>query len=62
MVQFAWALLLARHTGRDDVVLGATVSGRPPEIDGVEAMTGLFINTLPVRVDLRGPGTACGRR
>ncbi|MEV8449397.1 amino acid adenylation domain-containing protein [Streptomyces parvus] len=57
VVQFAWALLLARHTGRDDVVLGATVSGRPPEIDGVETMTGLFINTLPVRVDLREPGT-----
>ncbi|WP_145501362.1 non-ribosomal peptide synthetase [Streptomyces sp. CFMR 7] len=57
VVQFAWALLLARHTGRDDVVFGATVSGRPPEIDGVESMTGLFINTLPVRVDLRAGGT-----
>ncbi|MEW2067866.1 amino acid adenylation domain-containing protein [Streptomyces sp. NPDC007346] len=57
VVQFAWALLLARHTGREDVVFGATVSGRPPEIDGVESMTGLFINTLPVRVDLRAGGT-----
>ncbi|WP_411083388.1 amino acid adenylation domain-containing protein [Streptomyces sp. cmx-18-6] len=53
VVQFAWALLLARHTGREDVILGATVSGRPAEIDEVESMTGLFINTLPVRVDLR---------
>ncbi|MGW6289849.1 amino acid adenylation domain-containing protein, partial [Streptomyces sp. NPDC055107] len=57
VVQFAWGLLLARHTGREDVVFGATVSGRPPEIEDVESMTGLFINTLPVRVDLRAGGT-----
>ncbi|EGE39932.1 non-ribosomal peptide synthetase [Streptomyces sp. SID4928] len=57
VIQFAWGLLLARHTGREDVVFGATVSGRPPEIDDVETMTGLFINTLPVRVDLRAGGT-----
>ncbi|MFI1018396.1 amino acid adenylation domain-containing protein [Streptomyces sp. NPDC020965] len=56
VMQFAWGLLLARQTGRDDVVFGATVSGRPPEIDGVEGMTGLFINTVPVRVDLRHSG------
>ncbi|MEU6500074.1 amino acid adenylation domain-containing protein [Streptomyces californicus] len=57
VVQFAWGLLLARHTGRDDVVFGATVSGRPPEIEDVETMAGLFINTVPVRVDLREAGT-----
>ncbi|AYN30693.1 putative NRPS [Streptomyces albus] len=50
VLQYAWGLLLARHTGREDVVFGATVSGRPPELDGAETMTGLFINTLPVRV------------
>ncbi|QMV22160.1 hypothetical protein GQS52_10595 [Streptomyces sp. SCUT-3] len=33
--------------------LRATVSGRPPEIAGIESMVGLFINTLPVRVRLR---------
>ncbi|MEO5873925.1 MAG: amino acid adenylation domain-containing protein, partial [Streptosporangiaceae bacterium] len=49
-VQGLWALLLARLTGRDDVVFGTTVSGRPPELAGVEQMIGLFINTLPVRV------------
>ncbi|MCO6009317.1 condensation domain-containing protein [Actinoallomurus purpureus] len=50
LVQGAWGLLLSRLTGRDDVVFGAAVSGRPPEIPGVERMVGLFINTVPVRV------------
>ena len=31
------------------MVVGATVAGRPTELSGVEAMVGLFINTLPVR-------------
>ncbi|MFI6867093.1 amino acid adenylation domain-containing protein [Nocardia sp. NPDC050406] len=51
-VQTAWALLLAMLTGRTDVVFGGTVSGRPPQLGGVEEMIGLFINTLPVRVRL----------
>ncbi|WP_330255505.1 amino acid adenylation domain-containing protein [Nocardia sp. NBC_00565] len=52
MVQAGWAMLLAMLTGRTDVVFGATVSGRPPELAGVEEMVGLFINTVPVRVRL----------
>ncbi|MET8232771.1 amino acid adenylation domain-containing protein [Micromonospora sp. NPDC005298] len=55
IVQVAWALVLARMTGTDDVVFGAVVSGRPPELPGVETMVGLLINTVPVRVRLR-PG------
>ncbi|MFZ2174496.1 MAG: amino acid adenylation domain-containing protein [Rhodococcus sp. (in: high G+C Gram-positive bacteria)] len=50
IVQAAWGLLLARMTATDDVVFGATVSGRPPEVSGIESMVGLFINTIPVRV------------
>ncbi|MFI2511745.1 amino acid adenylation domain-containing protein, partial [Streptomyces sp. NPDC018972] len=50
VVQAAWAMVLGRLTGRDDVVFGATVSGRPADVPGVESMIGLFINTLPVRV------------
>ncbi len=49
LVQGAWGLLLARLTGRSDVVFGATVSGRPAELEGAESMIGLFINTVPVR-------------
>lgn len=49
LIQSAWSVLLSRYSGSDDVVFGATVSGRPAEIVGVEQMIGLFINTLPVR-------------
>ncbi|MEW2813254.1 condensation domain-containing protein, partial [Streptomyces massasporeus] len=52
LVQGAWGLLLGTLTGRDDVVFGTTVSGRPPELPGIESMVGLFINTVPVRIRL----------
>jgi amino acid adenylation domain-containing protein len=48
----ALALLLSHYSGRKDVMFGATVSGRPPELDDVEKMIGLFINTLAVRVNI----------
>ncbi|WP_437926826.1 amino acid adenylation domain-containing protein [Sorangium sp. So ce291] len=50
LVQGAFALVLSRHSGEPEVVFGATVSGRPPELPGSEAIVGLLINTLPVRV------------
>ena len=52
LVQGAWALLLSRYSGEEEVVFGATVSGRPAGLVGVEAMVGLFINTLPVRIEV----------
>ncbi|SFW88822.1 non-ribosomal peptide synthase domain TIGR01720/amino acid adenylation domain-containing protein [Amycolatopsis australiensis] len=52
IVQGAWALLLARHSGESDVLFGTTVSGRPAELPGVEAMIGMFINTVPTRVQV----------
>ncbi|WP_280479603.1 non-ribosomal peptide synthetase [Nocardia asiatica] len=52
VVQFAWALVLGRLTDRQEVVFGTTVSGRPDELSGVETMIGLFINTIPVRIQL----------
>ncbi|MFE9381464.1 non-ribosomal peptide synthase/polyketide synthase [Streptomyces sp. NPDC006855] len=52
VVQAAWAMVVGQLTGRDDVVFGGTVSGRPPQVPGIESMVGLFINTLPVRVEL----------
>lgn len=57
VLQGAWALLLAELTGREDVVFGATVSVRPPELPGAAEMVGLQINTIPVRVRLGGGTT-----
>jgi len=48
LVQGAWSILLSRYSGASEVVFGATVSGRPAAIAGVEEIVGLFINTLPV--------------
>ena len=47
--QGAWAVLVGSITGQSDVVFGATVAGRPPEVTGIESMIGMFINTVPVR-------------
>ncbi|MCG3754387.1 non-ribosomal peptide synthetase [Amycolatopsis sp. Poz14] len=54
VVQAAWSLVLARFSGVSDVVHGATTSGRPPELPGVEDIVGMFINTLPVRTRVEG--------
>ncbi|MCA9923127.1 MAG: hypothetical protein KC421_12185, partial [Anaerolineales bacterium] len=52
LVQGAWSLLLSRYSGENDIVYGTTSSGRPATLPGVESMVGLFINTLPVRVQI----------
>jgi amino acid adenylation domain-containing protein len=49
-VQAAWAIVLARHAGLRDIVFGVTVAGRPMEMPGVEAVVGLFIQSIPLRV------------
>lgn len=49
--QIAWAYLLYRYSGEPSVIFGATVSGRPADLTDVQEMIGLFINTLPVKVD-----------
>lgn len=52
LVQAAWAILLSRYSGSQEVVFGVTVSGRPPELSGFAEMVGLFINTLPLHLRL----------
>ncbi|MCB1035324.1 MAG: AMP-binding protein, partial [Acidobacteria bacterium] len=54
LVEGAWSLLLGRGAGAADVLFGVVVSGRPPELAGVDEMVGLLINTLPVRVRIPG--------
>ncbi len=48
----AWALLLSHYAGRGDVVFGASFSGRPGELHGIESLVGPCVNNLPVRVDV----------
>ena len=45
-----WGILLQKYNNTDDVVFGTTVSGRSAKVQGIEEMVGLFINTLPLRV------------
>ena len=53
LFQSAWALLLSHYSGEKQVSYGSVVSGRPSQLQGVEKMVGLFINTLPVSVDIQ---------
>ena len=45
-----WALVLSRTSGENDIVFGVTLSGRDIDLNGIEDMVGLFINTVPMRV------------
>ncbi len=53
LVQGAWAILLSRYSGEQDIVFGATRAGRHSTIEGADRMVGLLINTLPVRTIVR---------
>lgn len=57
LLSAAWAGVLARYAGRDDVTFGVTVSGRPSALVGVEGMIGLFAATLPLRARVLGGGS-----
>ncbi|MFQ5633517.1 MAG: AMP-binding protein, partial [bacterium] len=52
LFQGAWALLLSRYGGENDVLFGAIVSGRSVPLSGIESMVRLFVNLLPVRVQI----------
>lgn len=57
LLQAAWAVLLARHTGESSVVFGATRSCRRAGFKGIANLVGVVMNTLPHRlqVDVRRP-------
>jgi len=52
LVMAAWAVLLHRYSGESDVVFGATRACRKSSVPHAEETIGLFINTVPVRVQL----------
>lgn len=57
LVQAAWSILLSKYSASENVVYGVTVSGRPPELVNSDKMVGLFINTLPLAVQLNNAET-----
>jgi len=50
LFQALWGLLLQKYNRTDDVVFGTVVSGRPVDIENINTIIGLFINTVPLRV------------
>ena len=52
LLQGVLGLALARRTGREDVLFGAATAGRPASLPGATEMVGLFLNALPVRVQV----------
>ncbi|WP_411810134.1 bacitracin non-ribosomal peptide synthetase BacC [Bacillus paralicheniformis] len=50
VIQTIWGLMLTKYNKIDDVVFGTVVSGREANVDGIEDMIGLFINTIPTRI------------
>ncbi len=46
----ALGLVLGHAAGRPEAVFGTTVAGRPTELDGIDEVVGVFLNTVPQRV------------
>ncbi len=56
LMQGVWSLLLQKYSGKDDVVFGIIVSGRPEDLPGVEQRVGMYINTLPLYTHINKSG------
>ncbi|MDK2594355.1 non-ribosomal peptide synthetase [Pseudoalteromonas obscura] len=54
LLQSSWAILLSRYSSESTVTFGYTTTGRPPVLENVGKMVGLFINSLPCRVTVEG--------
>ncbi len=52
LVHGIWSILLALYSGEKSIIFGSTFSGRPADLPGVDNIPGVFINILPVRIDL----------
>ncbi|MEO1049764.1 MAG: amino acid adenylation domain-containing protein [Bacteroidota bacterium] len=54
IISTLWGVGVSLFSGKQEVVFGAVVSGRPAEVPGIESIVGLFINTIPTRIRIAG--------
>lgn len=60
LIQVAWGILLQRYNDTEDVVYGSVISGRQADVQGIDQIVGLFINTVPVRISAQQGQTIAG--
>ena len=53
LIEAAWSILLSRYSGESEAVFGIIVTGRPPTLEGVDSIVGMFLNSLPMRVTVK---------
>lgn len=50
LIEAAWGVLLTRYAEQQELIFGVAVSGRPPQLPGMETAVGPFVNNIPRRI------------
>jgi len=52
ILHVAWALVIARFSGRGEALFGTSVSGRTCPLSDIDTAVGLFLNTIPTHISI----------